>query len=267
MTNTETIERQNILLERSAFSYPFIFDDRNVNGTIIACPHNSQNDTDFILSILTEIGDYTKTLFIEQGSPKQNDRIEETLRELASRNPRIGNDFTGRQDFGYGRFNRVFLDRRDVGQVMPFAAAADFWLANSGHVVNIDSYRNSSSEALHFVAQELSPDIALESVYFFSFRSFSSPKDTMPMVISELFPELPQEFIAKRCEEYYGHFVESDPLDIVRRVLFLERELDTVRDKYMSIVIEKKLGEGDIVLAYPTHINAILKTANARKES
>ncbi len=43
------------------------------------------------------------------------------------------------------------------------------------------------------------------------------------------------------------------------RLINLDRQLNSVREKYMSNVVRKQFNEGDILLAYPSHIGAILE--------
>ncbi len=199
--------------QRDVFNHLFLFEERRVNATIISCPHSDPWDTEFIIKNLRQIGTTNeKVLFVEQGSPNQTDHFAYQLTEIANNNPRIEEDLQkSLKGYGVGgRHSRLsILNPKSPYSNSPFAIAADFWLQNSGKVVNMDCDMNLSPDALLFIENTLSKDLVLEHLYTHLANLCASPKDIIPLMMKLLFPELSTSYIAKQCNRLYRLYAEN----------------------------------------------------------
>lgn len=253
----EPLEEQQ---EREVTNHTFRFNDRRVKAVLISCGHSTNQDTEFILENLAKLSPQETTLFVEQGSPYQKDHINYQLKLIADRSPAIASDFKQKSE---SQDPRHVVERSvfDDEVFSPFGTAANFWLNRNGSVLNMDLAANISPKVTRSLVSLSSPEFAIEQVYYQVLLACYS-KDTIPMVLKEIFPMLPFKFILEQNDHLYP--IYSDINSMFNRRDKIRKRSNSIRDKYMTNFLIEQLKEGDIVLAHPTHIRNIIKLASAK---
>jgi hypothetical protein len=252
MQEPSELREMQVSSERRVFPHQFQFPDRTVLGQVISCPHDTPEDTRFLLSNLEKVPQHPeRTLFVEQGSGKQNDNLTKQLQDLAAKNPIIAQDFRERM-----ANEKWSVADPKFNSDSPFALAADFWTKNNGKVVNMDLSSNLSSDALTYLLKTTSPEATVEYIYKQVKDACFSFEDTVPVILKSLLPQLPPDFIDKQCERLYPTYSHTEKsLD---RDSEIKPDWYKLREAYMKKTLQEKMQENDIVLAHPNHIKNIL---------
>ena len=213
----------------------------------IECPHNNEEDLAFILKAM-ESYSADKTLFVEQGSPRQKDYYLARIKEIAKNDPRIEWDF--QEDLS------IWEDLMAIDD--PFAKASDHIITKvRGNVVNMDPAASLSQETIDYFLQECTREFALEMIYDAVKYVCYDPQNTAPRIMKALLPQFYEEDIEWACWQLHWTYRNRDRKwerddETRKRKTFL-------RERYMRLMLEKYAKDGDYVLCHPHHAQKIIK--------
>jgi hypothetical protein len=221
---------------------------RDITLNLIESPHDTQEDTDYILAKLNGF-DASRTLFVEQGSPSQKDHYVNHLLRLAEADPEITEDFQRRRDYTWSSLDQY--------ETSPFAIASQYVKEKGGKVVNFDLSSNFSDRAIDFLIRTSSIEYAIEIIYDEVRDACFDYQETIPKVFKKIFPDVSGNAIDAACEALYETYHRIDiSMNRFRQTLDFWNYL---RETFMFETLEQFAGEGDYVVCHPNHAREIIK--------
>lgn len=237
---------------QETFTHRFKFPERQAVATVISCHHLKHLEGYMLDQVRKLAPTPSTTLFVEQSStPQSPDSLQSQLKAIAQLDPIVAEDFKKRAVVrSWSIFDKKFWNQT-------YGLVADTWINMGGTVVNMDSASNISPDAIQFMTQEAGTEFAIELVYSILTGACADLPKSAPQILKHIFPSVPREFLAKQCEYLYDSLVVNQK-HVSGVGIKTDRQRDQIREKYMRHVLEDQLKDGDVVLANPNHIKAII---------